>query len=52
MPNPELMILPDCSEKVQISSLALVKMLKHCKAGVPFEVMGIMIGEFVDEYTI
>ena len=22
------------------------------KAGIPFEVMGIMIGEFVDEYTI
>lgn len=27
-------------------------MLKHCKAGVPFEVMGIMLGEFVDEYEI
>jgi 26S proteasome regulatory subunit N11 len=27
-------------------------MLKHCKAGVPFEVMGIMLGEFVDEYVI
>ena len=27
-------------------------MLRHCKAGVPFEVMGIMLGEFVDEYTI
>lgn len=27
-------------------------MLKHCKAGVPFEVMGIMLGEVVDDYTI
>jgi 26S proteasome regulatory subunit N11 len=27
-------------------------MLKHCKAGVPFEVMGIMLGEFIDEYEI
>lgn len=27
-------------------------MLKHCRAGVPFEVMGVMIGEFVDEYTV
>ena len=27
-------------------------MLKHCKAGVPFEVMGMMLGEFVDEFTI
>jgi 26S proteasome regulatory subunit N11 len=27
-------------------------MLKHCQAGVPFEVMGLMIGEIVDDYTI
>jgi 26S proteasome regulatory subunit N11 len=27
-------------------------MMKHAKAGVPFEVMGIMLGEFVDEYKI
>jgi 26S proteasome regulatory subunit N11 len=27
-------------------------MLKHCRAGVPFEVMGVMIGEFIDEYTV
>ena len=34
-------------------------MLKHCKsyfkiarAGVPMEVMGLMLGEFIDEYTI
>jgi 26S proteasome regulatory subunit N11 len=37
---------------VKISPLALLKMMKHCKAGVPFEVMGIMLGEFVDEYKI
>jgi 26S proteasome regulatory subunit N11 len=30
----------------------LLKMLKHCQAGVPFEVMGLMIGEIVDDYTI
>ena len=34
-----------------ISSLALLKMLKHGRAGVPMEVMGLMLGEFVDEYT-
>merc|ERR1712087_889120 len=43
---------PDCAEKVQISSLALLKMLKHGRAGVPMEVMGLMLGQFVDDYTI
>jgi 26S proteasome regulatory subunit N11 len=27
-------------------------MLKHARAGVPLEVMGLMLGEFVDEYTV
>lgn len=26
---------PDTSEQIYISSLALLKMLKHCRAGVP-----------------
>lgn len=43
---------PDSGEQVYISSLAILKMLKHCKAGVPFEVMGLMVGEIVDDYTI
>lgn len=43
--------LPDSSEKIVISSLALLKMLKHGRAGVPMEVMGLMLGSFVDEYT-
>ncbi|KAF2309864.1 hypothetical protein GH714_005415 [Hevea brasiliensis] len=60
----------DSSEQVYISSLALLKMLKHgfvdliCSFGfssvlrlthwkrVPMEVMGLMLGEFVDEYTV
>lgn len=42
----------DNSETVHISSLALLKMLKHGRAGVPMEVMGLMLGEFVDEFTI
>ncbi|KAH1097075.1 hypothetical protein J1N35_013996 [Gossypium stocksii] len=37
---------------IYISSLALLKMLKHGRAGVPMEVMGLMLGEFVDEYTV
>eukprot|EP00818_Percolomonas_sp_WS_P001403 CAMPEP_0117443444 /NCGR_PEP_ID=MMETSP0759-20121206/4697_1 /TAXON_ID=63605 /ORGANISM="Percolomonas cosmopolitus, Strain WS" /LENGTH=308 /DNA_ID=CAMNT_0005235417 /DNA_START=104 /DNA_END=1030 /DNA_ORIENTATION=+ len=42
----------DTAETVQISSLALLKMLKHGRAGVPLEVMGLMLGEFVDDYTV
>lgn len=42
----------DTSETVYISSLALLKMLKHGRAGVPMEVMGLMLGEFVDDYTV
>merc|ERR1719311_1659332 len=44
--------LADPAEKVQISSLALLKMLKHGRAGVPMEVMGLMLGQFIDDYTI
>lgn len=42
----------DTAETVYISSLALLKMLKHGRAGIPMEVMGLMLGEFVDEYTV
>ena len=44
--------LPDTGEQIYISSLALIKMLKHSRSGVPFEVMGLMIGEIHDDYTI
>ena len=46
------MPLPDTSETVYISSLALLKMLKHGRAGVPVEVMGLMLGTYVDDYTV
>lgn len=46
------MPIADTSEQIYISSLALIKMLKHARAGVPMEVMGLMLGEFVDEYTV
>jgi 26S proteasome regulatory subunit N11 len=54
----------DNAEIIYISPLSLLKvwssfnrpanlkMLKHARAGVPMEVMGLMLGEFVDEYTI
>ncbi|KAA6415819.1 MAG: 26S proteasome regulatory subunit [Lasallia pustulata] len=44
--------LIDNSETVYISSLALLKMLRHGRAGVPMEVMGLMLGVFVDDYTV
>lgn len=49
--NPE-MPLPDTGEQIYISSLALLKMLKHARSGIPFEVMGLMVGEIHDDYTI
>merc|ERR1711970_406310 len=42
----------DTAEQIHISSLALLKMMKHGRAGVPMEVMGLMLGEFVDDYTV
>jgi len=50
--GPHDSIVPDNGEVIHISSLALLKMLKHGRAGVPMEVMGLMLGEFVDEYTV
>ena len=42
----------DTSETVYVSTLALLKMLKHGRAGVPVEVMGLLLGKIVDDYTI
>jgi 26S proteasome regulatory subunit N11 len=42
----------DTGEQIYVSSLALLKMLKHSRAGIPFEVMGLMVGEIHDDYTI
>jgi 26S proteasome regulatory subunit N11 len=46
--------IPDSSETIIISSLALLKMLKHGRAGVPMEVMGLMLGSFIgkDRFSI
>lgn len=51
-PGQDQKNLMDTAETIQISSLALLKMLKHGRAGVPMEVMGLMLGEFVDEYCV
>lgn len=42
----------DTSEKILINGLSLLKMLKHGKQGIPLEVMGIMLGQKIDEYAI
>ncbi|WVQ99375.1 hypothetical protein IAU59_006508 [Kwoniella sp. CBS 9459] len=52
MPSQGETFVADNGETVHISALALLKMLKHGRAGVPMEVMGLMLGEFVDDYTI
>ncbi len=49
--NPDAPLV-DSSEQIYISSLALLKMLKHGRAGVPMEVMGLMLGDIVDDYTV
>ncbi|KAL2262493.1 hypothetical protein VTK26DRAFT_1174 [Humicola hyalothermophila] len=51
-PGTDNTSLIDNSETVHISSLALLKMLRHGRAGVPMEVMGLMLGEFVDDFTV
>lgn len=43
-PQPTDAPVVDTAEQVYISSLALLKMLKHGRAGVPMEVMGLMLG--------
>jgi len=50
-PSGDIVVL-DSAETVHISSLALLKMLKHGRAGVPMEVMGLMLGDLVDEYSV
>uniref|UniRef100_A0A0D9WTV4 JAB1/MPN/MOV34 metalloenzyme domain-containing protein n=1 Tax=Leersia perrieri TaxID=77586 RepID=A0A0D9WTV4_9ORYZ len=43
---------PDSSEQIYVSPLALLEMLKHEQARVPMKVMELMLGEFVDKYTM
>jgi len=50
--DPDAAPIADTAEQVYISSLALLKMLKHGRAGIPMEVMGLMLGEFIDDYTV
>ena len=42
----------DTSEQIYISPLSLLKMLRHGKAGIPLEVMGLMLGDYIDDYTV
>jgi 26S proteasome regulatory subunit N11 len=42
----------DTAEKIYISPISLLKMLRHGKAGIPLEVMGLMLGDYIDEYTV
>lgn len=42
----------DAAEHFLLSPVALLKMLKHARAGIPLEVMGLMLGEYINSYTI
>jgi 26S proteasome regulatory subunit N11 len=42
----------DTAETIHISGMALLKMLRHGKSGVPLEVVGLMLGRFIDDYTV
>ena len=42
----------DTAETVYISGTAILKMLKHGKSGIPLEVVGLMLGRWVDDYTV
>ncbi|AEA38777.1 26S proteasome regulatory subunit (nucleomorph) [Cryptomonas paramecium] len=48
---PDCFSLYDFSELVYISSLGLFKMLRHTKAGIPLEVMGLMLGEYTSNFA-
>jgi len=42
----------DTAETVYISGTAILKMLKHGKSGIPLEVVGLMLGQWIDDYTV
>ena len=44
--------LPDHSEKVFINGLSLLKILKHAKIGIPQEIIGILLGQKIDDFTL
>nr|UXY86737.1 26S proteasome regulatory subunit [Cryptomonas paramecium] len=48
---PECSSLYEFSELVYISSLGLFKILRHTKAGIPLEVMGLMLGEYISNFA-
>lgn len=51
-PPPTDAPVVDTAEQVYISSLALLKMLKHGRAGVPMEVMGLMLGKLALSFYV
>lgn len=50
--NEAFILKSDTSEKILINGLSLLKMLKHAKQGILLEVIGIMLGQKIDKYTI
>mmetsp|Transcript_51098 Transcript_51098/g.127237 ORF Transcript_51098/g.127237 Transcript_51098/m.127237 type:complete len:302 (-) Transcript_51098:4485-5390(-) len=42
----------EACEVVQLTSISLLKIIRHSQMGIPVEVMGIMLGKFIDKTTI
>ena len=42
----------DTSEQIQMTGIALLKMLKNAHNGIPTEVFGLVLGSFIDDYTV
>jgi 26S proteasome regulatory subunit N11 len=42
----------DTAEKVYVTGIAFLKMLKHAKAGVPLEVIGVLLGNWIDDFQV
>lgn len=42
----------DTSETIHLNALSFLKMLKHSSSDKPKEIIGILLGNFIDDYTI
>jgi 26S proteasome regulatory subunit N11 len=42
----------DTSEKIRVSGIALLKMLKHGRNGIPLDMIDVLLGSRVGEFTI
>mmetsp|Transcript_21873 Transcript_21873/g.42490 ORF Transcript_21873/g.42490 Transcript_21873/m.42490 type:complete len:303 (-) Transcript_21873:2688-3596(-) len=48
----EILECYDPCEVVHLTSIALLKIIRHSQMGIPIEVMGIMLGKFIDKTSL